>query len=112
MLTPMNRAGGLPTSFELRMANKGRLVARHVPFPLSHGRGHCSSGRCLTVSGSRTSSPLQPGPVQYPRRPPERIRLHVGIGLRGKTHIRVPHQFLDRERIGTAGEQWRDRSVP
>jgi len=38
MLTPMNRAGGLPANLELRMADEGRLVARHVPFPLAHGR--------------------------------------------------------------------------
>jgi hypothetical protein len=37
MLTPMNRAGGLPANLELRMADEGRLVARHVPFPLAHG---------------------------------------------------------------------------
>jgi len=30
MLTPMNRAGGLPASVELRMADEGRLVARTV----------------------------------------------------------------------------------
>jgi len=57
MLTPMNRAGGLPTSFELRMADKGRLVARHVPFPLAHSRAGSLQFRrmtCTTEKGSRS----------------------------------------------------------
>jgi len=33
MLTPMNRAGGLPANIELRMADEGRLVARHWSSP-------------------------------------------------------------------------------
>ena len=37
MLPPMTGAGGLPANLELRMADEGRLVARHVPFPLAHG---------------------------------------------------------------------------
>jgi hypothetical protein len=28
MLTPMNRAGGLPANVDLRMAEEGRFVAR------------------------------------------------------------------------------------
>jgi len=32
MLTPMNRAGGLPVNLQLRMADESRLVVRHVPF--------------------------------------------------------------------------------
>ena len=38
MLTPMKRAGGLPANLKLRMGDEGRLVARHIPFPLAHGR--------------------------------------------------------------------------
>jgi len=53
----------------------------------------------MTESGARASFSIQPYPVQHPCRPPEYLRLHVRIGLRGKTHIRVPRQLLDFERI-------------
>ena len=35
----MNRAGGLPASVELRMADEGRLVARHVFNVIRNGIG-------------------------------------------------------------------------
>lgn len=39
----MNRAGGLPANLELRKVDEGRLVARNIPFPLAHKRGHYGS---------------------------------------------------------------------
>ena len=39
MLTPMNRAGGLPAGVELRMADEGRLVARRVFNVIRNGIG-------------------------------------------------------------------------
>jgi len=54
------------------------------------------------VSGSRTSSRLQPYPVQHPNRPPGRIRLNVRVSLSCQPDIGMPLQFPDRERIGAA----------
>jgi hypothetical protein len=57
------------------------------------------------VSGARISFPLHSKLVQHPHRPPERIRLHVRIGLRRQPDIRMPRQLLYRERVGSAVEQ-------
>jgi hypothetical protein len=43
MLTPMTRAGGLPANLELRVADEGRLVDRHVPFHSLTGGGNRGS---------------------------------------------------------------------
>ena len=56
MLTPMTRAGGLPANLELRMADAGWLVARHVPFPLAHGRGHLGIFRHYEGSRARANT--------------------------------------------------------
>jgi len=47
-----------------------------------------SKNRCLT-GGARASFPIQLNPVQYTRRPPERIRLHMGVSVRRQPDIRV-----------------------
>ena len=53
MLTPMNRAGGLPANLQLQMIDEGRLVDRHVPIPLAHLPGGDNSFR-LTFSFTRS----------------------------------------------------------
>jgi len=58
-----------------------------------------SRSRCLTVSGAHPSFSLQPNPVQHAYRPPERLRLHVRVGLGRQPDVGVPCQLLYRERI-------------
>ena len=46
--------------------------------------------------------PRIPNPIQHPRRPSDRIRLHMRVGLGREPHIGMPCQLLNRERFGTA----------
>ena len=48
-----------------------------------------SRSRCLMVTGARAFFPIQLNPVQYTYSPPERLRLHVHVGLRRQSDIRV-----------------------
>ena len=81
-------------SRSLAMVPKGGLDRLSLR---DHAIGHGGTGfpttpsrsRCLTVTGARAFFPIQLNPVQYTYSPPERLRLHIRVGLRRQPDIRV-----------------------
>ena len=82
----------------------------HIETALPHLKENISDPRGLSWSRSnhgRIRKPFhfQSNTIQYPYRPPERLRLDVGVCLGRQPDVRVSRQLLYCERIGPAVEQ-------